>query len=87
MVPGSSDGMFIGLNSVPLCQDLLCVLWPVIYPFWALFSSFDSGMGKLSLDGPCQKRGLESLPGSLSFQIRAQVKRIWAIWPRNKISW
>lgn len=66
MVLGSTDGMFIGLGSVPLGQDLLCALWPVTCPLWALFSSFDSGMGKMSLDGPCQKRGLESFLGSIS---------------------
>lgn len=52
MVLGFRDGMFIGLGSVSLCQDLLCVLWPVICRLWALFSSFDSGMGKMSLGGP-----------------------------------
>lgn len=48
LVLGSSDGMSIGLGSVPLCQGLLCVLWPVTSPLWVLFSSFDSGMGKMS---------------------------------------
>lgn len=78
--------MFTGLGSVLLGQDLLCVLWPVTCPLWALFSSFDSGMGKMSPDGPYQKRGLESFLGSISLS-GVKLKKFGQSDQETRLSW